>query len=440
MSGDSMGIFDRLPWRARRSNPPLPQHGISGVATSALSFSELRKNPTVVACTNIISNAVAILPLNLYFKDPKTGIRKKAAWHPLYVLLRRRPNPSESPTLFFSKILRHILQKGNAYIFVNRRTSDGQIISVHLLNPESVTEKYEGMSVSYKYSGTEYTPRDILHIPSLVTDDHGKGFAPADIVRAAVLLGIQLDEYSLSSFGNGLNTKLLIDISEMTADLKDEASAQKLAQTVADYVRRNYTGAENAGKPLITWTGMKATELKNQSSNRDAELLESRRYQETEICKGFGVPPWMVNGTYDVKYGGLEQAMTVFANFTLGPYLRHIEQRFLSLMTAYEQEAYYFEFDLHVLLRADEKSRGEFYSKLFSMGAISPGEVCAKENLEQPDEGANARFVPANLMPLRNDVLDAYMASAKLKAAELVAGKSTGDVKDPAAAVGDQAL
>lgn len=432
-----MGLLDRI-FSSKRNSVPSSSQTVPG-AVSGFSFSEIRKNPTVVACTNIISNAVAILPLNLYFRDPKTGIRKKASWHPLYSVLRRRPNPSESPTVFISKLLRHILQKGNAYVFINRRETDAQIVSLHLLNPEAVTEKYDGLSVTYKYSGKEYTPREILHIPSLVTDERGKGFAPVDLVRAAVILGIQLDEYSLSSFGNGLNTKLLIDISDMTATLKSEEEAQKLAQTVADYVRRNYTGPDNAGKPLILWTGMKAQELKNQSSNRDAELLESRRHQETEICKGFGVAPWMVNGTYDVKYGNLEQAMTVFSNFTLGPYLRHIEQRFATLLSNYEQEVYYFEFDLHVLLRPDEKSRGEFYTKLFNMGAISPGEVCAKENIDPPEEGAGARFVPANMMPLRQDVLDAYMASAKLKAAELVAGKTAGDLKDPAAALGDQA-
>jgi HK97 family phage portal protein len=340
-----------------------------------------------------------------------------------------------------SKLIRHILWKGNAYVFLNYG-ADGKILSIHLLNPESVTEKYQGLSTTYWYKGIEYTSREILHIPSLITDDHGKGYAPVELARAAVTLGIKLDQFSLSAFENGLNTKLLLDIAEMTANVKDENEAQKVAQTVADYISRNYSGADNAGKPLILWRGMKAEELKNQSSNREAELLESRKYQEVEICKVFGVAPWMVNGTYDVKYGGLEQAMTVIVNFTLSPYLKHICERFITLLTAYEQEAYYLEHDLNVLLRPDEKSRGEFYYKLFSMGAISPEGVCAKENLEPPEEAGNVRFVPANMMPLRVDVMDSYMAGAKLKAAQLGSGGAAGaSGNGPAAddAVGDQA-
>jgi HK97 family phage portal protein len=429
-----LGFFRKV--FSKRSAVPSPQSSASFPASSVFTFGDIMKNPTVVACTNIISNAIAILPLNLYFKNPKDNARQKAGWHQLHTILRRRPNESESPTQFITKMLRHILQKGNAYIFKN--IVNGKILSLHLLNPEAVTEIYTGMSVSYRYNGTVYTNAEILHIPSLITDDRGKGIATVDLARAAVLLGIQLDEYSLSSFGNGLNTKLLIDIAEMTANIQSLEEAQKVAQTVGDYVRRNYAGAENSGKPLILWTGMKATELKNQSSNRDAELLESRKWQELEICKIFGVPPFLVNGTYEVKYGGLEQAMTVFLNFSLAPYLRHIEQRLATLLDAYEQEAYYFEFDFNVLLRPDEKSRGDFYTKLFMMGGIDANGICARENIEPPKEGGDARFVPANLMPLRTDVLDAYMAGAKLKAAALIAGGPV--APDTARAAGDQAL
>lgn len=427
-----MGLFARL---FERRVVPSPSSSASFPAVNSFGFADIRKNPTVIACASTIANSISILPLNLYFKNPTTGARQKAGWHSLFAVLRRRPNLSESPTLFIAKMLRHILQSGNAYLWKGKDAA-GNVVSLRLLNPEGVKESYPGMGyeVVYNYAGNRYTEEEILHIPSLITDDHGKGYSPVEMARVAVTLGIQLDEYSLNAFGNGLNTKLLLDIAEMTTGVKDLDQAQKVAQTVADYVRRQYSGAENAGKPLILWSGMKATELTGQSSNAEAQLLEMRKYQELEICKIFGVPPFLINGTYDVKYGGLEQAMTVFVNFTLSPYLRHIEQRLGTLLTPYEQDAYYFEFDLNVLLRPDEKSRAEFYSKLFAMGALSPSDICAKENIDPPAEGGDARFVPANMMPLRQDVLDAYMAGAKLKAAGLVSG-----APDPALSAGSQA-
>ncbi len=425
-----MGIFSVF--RPKRKTP-LPT-SLYSPGVSGFSFGEINKNPTLIACTNVIANSISILPLNLYFKDQKTGSRKKAPWKPLYSVLRRRPNTHDSPTLFMSKLIRHILQKGNAYIY--KQIEGGEVMSLVLLNPEAVREEYDGWKTTYWYNSNAYTEDQILHISSLITNDHGKGIATVDLARAAVILGVQLDETSLSSFSNGINTKLLIDIAEMTANISDLDQAQKVAQTVADYVRRNYAGADNAGKPLILWTGMQAKELTHQSSNRDAELLESRKWQELEICKVFGVPPFLVNGTYEVKYGGLEQAMTVFINFSLAPLMRHIEQRLNTLLSAYEQEAYYFEFDFNILLRPDEKSRGEFYQKLFNMGAISPAMIAARENLEPPDEAGNYRFVPAQLMPLTEENMDAYMASAKTKAAKLFDPK----VQDPARNAGDDKL
>ena len=427
-----MGFF--RPFKKRSA--PDPRNFATGPASLSLAFSDIKKNPTVIAATNVIANSVSILPLNLYFKNPKDQSRQKALWHPLYRVVRRRPNSSDSPSLFMGKILRHILLFGNAYIYVDRAATGVQ--SLTLLNPEAVKESYRGRLVFFTYNGTTYSEDEILRISSLITDDLGKGYSPVELVRMAVLIGIQLDQFSLSSFGNGLNTKLLVDISEMLKDVESTEDAQKKIQTVADYLARTYTGPDNAGKPLIPLNGMKVTELEHQSSNKDAELLESRKWQETEICKGLGVSPWMVNGNYDIKYGNLEQAMTVYLNFTLSPYLRHIEQRFnAALLTEYEQDAYYFEFDYSSLLRPDEKSRAEFYYKLLRMGAISPEGICAKENLEPPAEGLNQHFIEANLMPYTKDVMDAYMAGAKLKAQELVSGKAQ---PDPARAAGDQAM
>lgn len=427
-----MGLFTGL--FAKRSAPS-PVNMATVVSSPFFRVRDIRRNPTVQACINAIVNPISVLPLNLYFKNPKDGSRQKAGWHPLYVLMKNRPNSFDSPTLFISKLVRHLMQSGNAYIF--KSYAGDQVVSIQLLNPEAVTRDVsQWPEVKYWYNSTGYTEREILHIPGLVTDDVGNGIATVDLAKVAVQLGTMFDDYSLSSFGNGLNTKLLIDVAEMTKDVKNEEEASELAHKVSDYVRRNYAGADNAGKPLVLWSGMKAQELTHQSSNRDAELLESRKWQEAEICKIFGVPQFLINGGFDVKYGGLEQAMTVFMNFTLSPYLRHIEQRLGTMLTDYEQSAYYFEFDFNSLLRPDEKSRADFYTKLFMMGAISPSGICAKENIDPPSESGDSRFVPANMMPLTQEIIDAYMASAKIKAAQLVSGSQP---INPSLAAGSQA-
>lgn len=418
-----MGLFDRL--FTRRDKDPGRPPETPGLVSSPLSFRDIFKNTTVQACANIIANSVSIMPLNLYRRD-RDDNRAKATDHWLYRLLRVRPNGHDSPTLFINRLVRHLVQKGNAYIFLSRDDSSDKVLAMTLLNPEQVTESYKTWpNIVYKYNKIDYTERDILHISSLVTDDYGHGIAPVDLARAAVLLGVQLDEFSLSSFGNGLNTKLLVNIAEMTKDIKDEEQAAAKAKEVSDYIRRNYAGYDNAGKPLITWHGMETKELQFQSSNRDAELLESRKWQQSEVAKLFGVPMFLVDNSYDVKYGGLEQAMTVYLNFTLSPYLRHIEQRLNTLLPISERATHYFEFDFHVLLQPDAKSRMENYSKLFQMGAISPAQICKKENIDPPAEAGDTRFVLSTLMPLNQETIDAYMAKAKATAQGLLTVDNT---------------
>jgi phage portal protein BeeE len=145
-----------------------------------------------------------------------------------------------------------------------------------------------------------------------------------------------------------------------------------------------------------------------------------------------GLPTWVVDGTFDVKYGGLEPAMILVLNFALLPYLRHFEQKYNQLLSPGERGVYYFEYDFSALLRTDEKSRSEFYKALFTVGAMAPDEIAEKENLPASADGAGAtRFVPAQNMPLENDVLNAYMAKAKAIAAGLLDSSAPKDPNPP---------
>ena len=428
-----MGVLSRLfgagTLRAASSTPPPMTLGPP--SSSFFSFYEIDKNTTAIACTNVIANSISILPLNLYFKNPKDGSRQKAGWHPLYTMLKKRPNSAESPTQFFHKLTRHILQKGNVYIF-KLKDGAGNVVSLQILDPEALRVTYDGWKPIYTYAGVAYTDADILHIPSLYTDAHGHGKALVDLAKSALTLGNQLDQASLASFGNGINSKLFVDIQDAIKDIQDPDQVQKVVQQYADYIARNYAGEDNAGKPLIGLNGMKVTELKEQSSNREAELLESRKFQFVEICKVFGVPTWLINGDMSAfKAGGLEAAMIVYLNFCLMPYLRHLEQKFATLLSPYEQDAYYFEYDFTSLLRPDEAARGAFYKQLWDMGVLSANQIASKENLDAlPDEAGDAHFVPAQNMPLNNETLDAYMSKAKAIAAGLLDAK-TPDTKPP---------
>ena len=83
------------------------------------------------------------------------------------------------------------------------------------------------------------------------------------------------------------------------------------------------------------------------------------------------------------------------------PWAERWEQRLdCMLLTEEEQGEYGFKFSLEALLRGDAASRGAFYQLLFNMGAITPNEIRAKEEMNPHETGGDQAFVQVNLMPL----------------------------------------
>src|SRR5690606_29173458 len=72
------------------------------------------KEATVYACIKILSEAVAKLPLKVY-RETDRGI-VKASDHPLYPLLKNRPNPYMTASDMFRAVEAQRNIYGNAYI------------------------------------------------------------------------------------------------------------------------------------------------------------------------------------------------------------------------------------------------------------------------------------------------------------------------------------
>ncbi|MGU4174114.1 phage portal protein, partial [Pseudomonas aeruginosa] len=117
----------------------------------------------------------------------------------------------------------------------------------------------------------------------------------------------------------------------------------------------------------------------------DAQLLESRAFSVESICRWFRVPPWMVGHTEkSTSWGtGIEQQMIGFLTFTLGPWLRRIEQSISKdLMTPAERTRFYPKFAVEGLLRADSAGRAAFYAAMVNNGILTRDEVRELEDRE----------------------------------------------------------
>src|SRR3546814_18970550 len=117
----------------------------------------------------------------------------------------------------------------------------------------------------------------------------------------------------------------------------------------------------------------------------DAQMLESRAFSVEEICRFFGVPPFMVGHTEkSTSWGtGLEQQTLGFQKSTLRRRLKRIEQALeKQILTPRDRaDGITTEFNLKGLLRADSSARADFYREMAGLGPLTNNEGRALEHL-----------------------------------------------------------
>jgi HK97 family phage portal protein len=339
------------------------------------------------ACVNLLAGTIASLPLMVYRTD-RDGRRTVANDHPLYRVLHDSPNADQTSVDFWEFICACLEMHGNAYCEVERG-SDGRVIALYPpMVPEFVSVRRTG-SGDLEYQWTEgqrqrrETQARILHIRGFGGSPLG-GLSTLTFGRRAFGMASSINQAAAATFRNGVRLSGVMT-SDKTFVGTQRADAEKL-------LLDKYSGAMNAGVPMLLDNGLKWQSIS--INPEDAQMLESRAFSVEEICRFFGVPPHMVGHTEKVtSWGtGLEQQTLGFQKFTLRRRLKRIEQALEKQILGPRDRAdgITIEFNLEGLLRADSKSRAEFYQAALGdtqkPGWMVRNEIRSLENLE-PIEG-----------------------------------------------------
>jgi HK97 family phage portal protein len=359
------------------------------------------KDATSFAAVDLICSSFANLSGFFYDKRTKQAIKD----HSLYDLLLY-PNYDETKFQFFYNSAKDYFN-GNVYWY-KYDNEDGEIVSLFRLNPNNVVVKRDLSNRKvYFYNGIDYDYRKILHIPSRYGYDGLKGKSIFNECNRIFSNTSELDDYINNSFNNSIGNRLIIDITKEYPNATEEQ-----IQQLRNKFSQNYTGIKNAGRPLIKSGkidyGKIETDFKDNKAN---QLVENRQFQEKEVAKLFGVPLALLNGT---ETANMESLYTIFIENAIRPLATSFEQAINKLIPIDERAGIYFEYSYNSLLKTSLQTRIDTYAKQLTNGILSPNEVRRKENLPEVEAG-DTLFVQANLMPLRQDVIDSYMAGAKLK-------------------------
>jgi HK97 family phage portal protein len=356
------------------------------------------------------------LSISLYRKG-KDGTRIKERNHPVAITLKQ-PNYNEPKTLFYYQLVQDYFHSGNIFLY-KYLNKEGELYSLFRLNPEKVEVEFNSNNQKvYKHEGNVYDYRQVLHIPSRYGYNGLVGKSIFEFYKQSFDLANSLDVYFRNSFNNGFGNgkRVILDVAEV---FEGQKFTKEQIEEIKNKLLNEYTGYTNSEKPIIkTIKNAKYETLDTGSTtNREAQLNENINISQELICKLFNVPSSLLKGKNE--YNGLESLYIIFLDFAVKPIVESIIDGFNSLLKYSEQEYLYIEADYNTLLRIDTASKIDAYTKQFSSGILTINEIRMKENLPSVGSAGDVLHIPANLLPLNQETIDARIASQKLALSQI---------------------
>ncbi|MDD5013734.1 MAG: phage portal protein [Atribacterota bacterium] len=350
------------------------------------------KYSAVLACSRIISEGIASVPLFVYKRIE--GGKEKATDHYLYDILHLQPNERMSSFSFREMMILHLLFWGNSYSNIVYDNSGG-ISALWPLLPWRMKVESSNGKLQYKYRLPDNTEKIIpneyvLHIPGMSFD----GLVGKSIIscaREAIGLGLALEEFGSRFFGQGTQFGGFVE--------HPKNIGEKAEKNLRAALRQKYKGLNNAHRLIILEEGMKFTP--NHIPLNDAQFLESRKFQKNEIAMMFNVSPHLIKDLDRATLNNIEHLEIEHVVYTLRPWCVRIEQaENIKLLTKSERQVFYIEHLLEGLLRGDIKSRYESYAIGRQWGWLSADDIRALENMNPlPDGQGKIYYMPLNMMP-----------------------------------------
>lgn len=364
--------------------------GLPSHAGPAVNEDNAMRNGAVYACIRIISESIASLPLVLYRQTGRN--KERATDHTLYPVLHDLANPLITAMEWRELTIAHALLRGNAW---SQKTLDfrGQTTELWPLNP-AMMEGYErrGNQLYWLYRNPDHelqalNSQIIHHVKGL--GDGFMGVSPIkQAARQAIGLSLAAEEYGARFYSNGARPGLLL------------RHPGKLSPGAYERLRTSFAnehqGLSNAHKTKILEEGMDVTTIG--IPNNEAQFLETRKFQVTEIARIFRVPPHMLADLDRATFSNIEHQSLEFVMHTLRPWLvRHEQAIYRDLLSPADRQTIFAKYIVEGLLRGDMASRYAAYTSAITAGHMTRNEARELED-RNPLEGLDEPLLPLNMV------------------------------------------
>ena len=348
----------------------------------------------VWSSVRLISESAASLPLVTYERMEPRG-KRRAFGHPIYPILHDMVNERQTSFEWVETSVAHLNLRGNTYSWIDR-DNGARVKALWILNPVHMKVfALPGGDILYSWEAPGLPPLralagsgDILHVRGFNAGDGLIGLSPISMARESLGVALAAEEYGARFFANSTTPSGVLE----HPNSLDEPGIERLRASLA-----SFRSLENKHKTLILEEGMKWNTIG--ISPEDAQMLETRKFQISEIARWFRVPPHMIGDLEKATFSNIEQQGIDFVRHTMRPWLVRIEKALKrDLLLPKERATYFSEFNVDGLLRGDSETRAKAHALGRQWGWLSVNDILEIEN-RNPIEGGDTYMEPMNMIP-----------------------------------------
>jgi HK97 family phage portal protein len=376
-----------------------------------LAYEGFETNPVVFSCVTKLARALSSVDLHLYDRT-RQGKLRKIDRHDVLDLINT-PNAAWSGRQFIEKLAMQYLIGGNAFVLANNG-DEAAPTELWLLPPQYVTVDASGgrmLPSAYKYQSGQTSPTvypvnqvtgrsALLHLRTVNPLDEWHGLPPL----AAAAHGVDI-----FNAGQDWNKALLQNEGRPSGALQmrqaKDGSVPVLSpeqfSRLKEEVDENYSGATNAGRPMLLDSALEWVQMSLTSKDMDHRetMLTNARF----IAACYGTPPQLVNIPGESTYSNYQQATMAYWGDTVLPLLGVLLEdinRWLPRLFGEKVFLWYDEEQIPAL----EPRRAEKATRIEASTSMTPNEKREAMGLEAyappATPGADSLFVDAKKIPI----------------------------------------
>lgn len=335
-----------------------------------------------------ISNDVAKIPFSVFIKKAD-GNRERAVNHAADRLISVSPNTYMTSFVWRKMMAVSVLLRGNglSIIVFNAAGYPEALIPV---NWDDVTDiKLKDGELLYYIRGYKepFLSSEVLHFKDLSINGI-VGISRISYGCMQMNIAIQLTEYSATNLEHKGVSRGVIEAEKAT-----NSDAKKLI--IAGV--KNALGEKSPDRVAVLDEGMKWKSIT--ITPEEAQIIEQMQFSVEEIARFFNIAPHKIKSLKQSTNNNIEQQSLDHVSDTIQPFVTNIEQEMAKkLLTDRDAKNMYIKGNINVLLRADSKSRADYYAKAVFFGWKNRNEVRELEDDSRGPAFLDEFLTPANTL------------------------------------------